>query len=98
MFKTKKCNHGEKGMCINCLVNKEKQLQKQPKTEEVPQTIPCKHPSHMKCIRCLPPSQVKKSNLLTIQTFVNTPTTRNANTANGLSGIKNSANIWLIWT
>ena len=28
MFKTNKCNHGDKGMCINCLLNKQKQINK----------------------------------------------------------------------
>lgn len=23
-FRTSKCNHGDKGMCINCMVNKQK--------------------------------------------------------------------------
>lgn len=23
-FRTSKCNHGEKGMCINCMINKNK--------------------------------------------------------------------------
>lgn len=24
MFKTSKCSHGDKGMCINCMINKNK--------------------------------------------------------------------------
>lgn len=28
MFKTSKCNHGDKGMCINCMINKNKQEKK----------------------------------------------------------------------
>lgn len=57
MFKTNKCTHGDKGMCIHCMISKSKQ---QPKVVEVVQApFTCKHPTHMKCIRCLPKDQKK---------------------------------------
>ena len=60
MFKTNKCNHGDKGMCINCLLNKQKQLNNVPVASKQPTEIACKHAPHMKCLRCLPKDQPQK--------------------------------------
>ena len=62
MFRTSKCNHGEKGMCINCLVNKQKHNNSNTtQNVEKKTVIECQHPTHMKCLRCLPMQEKQKS-------------------------------------
>lgn len=60
MFRTSKCSHGDKGMCIHCLVNKNKQAVLAGKEPEA-KPGGCKHPVHMKCLRCLPPGSAQRT-------------------------------------
>jgi hypothetical protein len=52
-YRTSKCSHGEKGMCIHCMVNRQR-MEKKEIEPIVNKKLECKHPPHMKCLRCLP--------------------------------------------
>ena len=71
-------------MCINCLVNKQKLLSKQPaKEEEKPAALACKHPPHMKCLRCLPKDQAPKCKRNCIKQPAPIQIMKNARNVNG---------------
>lgn len=73
-YLTPKCNHNERGRCINCLSKKlreEKQQQEtagdKPRAEFAdsgPQMVfnKCNHPANAKCINCLPRESLVKGN------------------------------------
>lgn len=82
MFRTSKCNHGEKGMCINCLVNRNKQISKE-QVEEKKKEFVCKHPPHMKCVRCLPKEENKSTNWIYCETSAVIRTMKSAKIVSG---------------
>ena len=69
MYRTPKCSHGDKGMCIHCLVNKTKQNSGQLEaTSATPATRrKCTHPAHMKCLQCLPTAHTSSTTVLTLE-------------------------------
>lgn len=63
-FRTKKCNHNEKGRCFHCLAAQVKAEKKNKEEATNPSSTPtnpsdakCTHPPNMKCLRCM--SQIR---------------------------------------
>lgn len=59
-FKTKKCNHGDKGRCINCLTQQIKVEKKQNPDVTAEHKSKCFHPPNMKCLKCISANENKK--------------------------------------